>query len=107
MKVKSYSQKRATRSKQPSRPNEGFHDFPERMKKDDCLYINGVIEKSTHGIYHVTGENEMQFLCTARRMEALKVGLMPGDKVAIEVPLLGFESGAVRQRARLVWHYRS
>jgi len=107
MKKKSVSQKRAPRSRKKSNPIEGNQDFPEKLRKENCIYINGCIDKAVHGIYHVTGENEMQFLCTARRMEALRVGLMQGDKVVVEVPLLGLEAGADRQRARLVWRFRS
>lgn len=104
---KTYSQKRAPRTRKPSNPIEGCGDFPERLRKENCIYIKGVIDKAVHGIYHVTGENEMQFICTARRMEALKVGLITGDKVCIEIPLLGLEANAERQRARLVWRFRS
>ena len=107
MKKKSFSNKRAPRSRKQTTPIEGCQDFPHKLRKEDCIYINGTIDKAVRGIYHVTGENEMHFLCTARRMESLKVGLMPGDRVVIEVPLLGLEAGCDRQRARLVWRYRS
>ena len=105
-KKKSYSQKRAPRSRKSVNPIEGKQGFPQHLRKDDCIYIDGVVDKAIRGTYHVTGSNEMSFLCTARRMESLRVSIMPGDNVVIEIPLLGLEEGSEKQRGRLVWRYR-
>ena len=86
-------------------PVEGDSGLPERMRKDGCLYIDGELISGAHGTFHVSLENGMDCICTARKMEALKVYLLQGDKCVIEIPAVSM-SPTETLRGRIIWRHR-
>ena len=84
---------------------EGSSGLPERMRKEGCLYIDGELVSGAHGTFHVSLENQMECICTARKMEALKVSLLPGDRCVIEIPA-GSMSPTETLRGRIIWRHR-
>ena len=81
-------------------------EFPERFKKEGCLYCNGVITSASRGYYFVELDNGMEAILTSRKLEKLRVSLLPGDEVVAEIPTAGFESNATRLRGRVCWRFR-
>jgi len=79
--------------------------FPKSLHKDGCLYIDGVVDSGAHGHWKVELENGMEALTTARKLEKIRVGLLPGDKVAVEIPALSLNP-LEKVRGRVVWRYR-
>ena len=76
------------------------------MKKQDCLYLDGEITLASHGKYIVDlADTPLEAICTARRMEKLRIGLMQGDVVTVEIPLLSMEPNSKRVHGRLVWRH--
>ena len=84
---------------------EGSGSLPDRLKKADCLYLNGVISKQAHGVFHTDLENGMTAICTARRMANIKISLMLGDKVVVEIPTATLNPNE-QLRGRIVWRQR-
>ena len=103
--MKTTHNKRSSRSKKQSVPVEGTSTLPNHLKKEGCIYINGIIDSGAHGFYHVNLENKMNALCTARRMEALKLSLLPGDDVVIEIPANSLNP-TERLNGRIVWRIK-
>lgn len=102
---RSVNNKRIQRRKDSGVPNEGSTGIPEKFKKSDCVYIDGTIEHSSHGFHKVAMENGMEALCTSRRMENLRVGLLAGDRVVVEIPTATMNPNE-RIRGRIVWRHR-
>lgn len=59
-----------------------------------------------HGIYHVNLENQLNVIATARKMEQLRVGLLEGDKVVVEIPAAALNPNEAHQRGRILWRYK-
>ena len=57
--MKTFHNKRSSRSKKQSVPVEGTSTLPNHLKKEGCIYINGIIDSGAHGFYHVNLENKM------------------------------------------------
>ena len=94
--------KRSKRNNHKPNP-ERSASLPEKYRKEGCLYIDGIISNSSHGIYIVELDNEMKANCSARRMEHLRVSILDGDKVTVEIPTASLEPNAEYQRGRIVW----
>jgi len=94
------------KSRKLGKPSEGAAGMPEHMKKADCLYIDGEVRKGAHGMWHVSLDNSMNALCTARKMDNLKIGLLEGDQVLCEIPLLSMNPSETL-RGRIVWRHRT
>ena len=105
MKPKNQNQRRTKKSKH-KQPVSG-DGFPERLKKNDCIYINGVVTQNAHGFSHVELENEMLAVCTSRKLDAAKISILMGDSVVVEIPTAGLEPGATRIKGRIVWRFRT
>lgn len=75
------------------------------MKKEGCIYINGVVDQGSHGTFKVTLENEMSCVATAKKLDFLKVGVLPGDPVVCEIPAAGLSPSDKFVRARIVWRF--
>ena len=84
---------------------EGKGGLPKQLEREGHLYLSGTIEKQAHGFFHVQLENDMTCLCTARRMQSRHISLMLGDKVVVEIPLLGMSPGETL-KGRIVWRHR-
>lgn len=93
------------RSNHPIESTGKRDSLSEKYKKPSCLYLDGVITKGAHGKYHVSLENDMNALATANKMNNLKIGLMEGDKVVVEIPLLSLNPNE-RVQGRIVWRYK-
>lgn len=102
---KSVNNKRTERRRENKVRNEGSTGIPEKLKKSDCVYVDGLIEHSSHGFHKVAMDNGMESLCTSRRMENLRVGLLAGDRVVVEIPTATMNPNE-RIRGRIVWRYR-
>lgn len=76
------------------------------MRKEGCLYIDGVIDNGAHGIYHVSLENGLPAVVTARKMEALRLSLLQGDNVVVEIPALSM-SPSEKLKGRIVWRHKT
>lgn len=87
-------------------PAEGKTGFPDQHHKEGCLYIDGVIEQSAHGFYHVTLTNKMLAITTARKLENARISLMAGDKVVVEIPTSALNPNEDKIRGRIVWRHR-
>ena len=70
------------------------------------MYLDGEVTSNAHGTYHVSLTNGLTAICTARKLENLKVGLMPGDVIVVEVPLLSLNPNEII-RGRVVWRKRN
>ena len=79
--------------------------FPPHLKKDTCVYMDGVVESGAHGHWKIKLDNGMNALATARKLENIRINLLPGDKVTVEIPALGLNPKEVI-RGRIVWRYR-
>ena len=88
-------------------PKEGTFAFPEHLKKDKFIYMDGVVESHAHQFFKVRLKNGIETLCTAKRLEHMRVGLMTGDKVVAELDPLNFSQGETTLKGRLVWRYKS
>ena len=102
---RSFSQKKNKR--QRSAPKNPIDKFPEHLKKEGNLYLEGVVESSSRSFYFCKGENGMDFLCTSNKLDNLRIKVITGDRVVIEVPLLALEPDAERQRGRIVFRYKT
>ena len=80
-------------------------EFPDRLKKDGCIYLNGEVTFSSRGVYKVMMENDMEALCTATKMDHRRIGILLGDKVTVEVPTASLSPGSPI-RARIIWRTR-
>ena len=67
--------------------------------------MDGVIEMGAHGTYHVTLENGLPAICTARKMESLKLSLLPGDDIVVEIPALSL-SPTETVKGRVIWRHK-
>ena len=85
---------------------EGSYDMPDNMRKPDCVYIRGEVIKQSHGTYIVAAENEMEVICTARKLENKRLAVIEGDQIVVEIPLLAMEPDQPRQKGRIVWRIR-
>lgn len=66
--------------------------------------MEGAITKACRGTYFVNLSNEMECLATARKMDSyLKVSLLEGDKVTVELDPLNFSQGEEKVRGRIIW----
>ena len=68
--------------------------------------MNGKIESGAHGIYHLRLENEMTSVASARKMESLKLSLLPGDDVVAEIPANSLNPNETI-RSRIVWRHKT
>lgn len=80
-------------------------DYPEHLKKTECIYLNGQVTFSSRGVYKVWLSNEMEAICTASKMDYKRVGILPGDDVTVEIPTSSLTPGCP-VRGRLVWRIR-
>ena len=94
--------KRSKRNDHKPKP-ERSASLPEKYRKEGCLYIDGLITNSAHGIYMVELDNGMVASCSARRMEHLRVSNLDGDKVTVEIPTASLEPNPESQKGRIVW----
>ena len=99
---KKIENKRSKRNNHKPNP-ERSSSLPEKYRKESCLYIDGLITNSAHGIYMVELDNGMVANCTARRMEHLRISLIDGDRVTVEIPTASLEPNATHQRGRVIW----
>ena len=83
-------------------------ELPKHLVKADKIQIHGYIQQSCHGIYHVDLENGMKCLATARKMDAyMKVNLLMGDKVVVEIPPESLSANEPKVRGRIIWRCRT
>lgn len=73
------------------------------MRKEGAIYINGVVEFGSHGTFHVTLENGMKCIATAKKLDYLKVGVLPGDPVVVEIPAVSLNPSDKFVKGRIVW----
>ena len=102
--TKKIENKRSKRNDHRPKP-ERSASRPEKYQKEGCLYIDGLITNSAHGTYIVELDNGMVANCTARRMEHLRVSILNGDKVTVEIPTASLEPNAEYQKGRIVWRF--
>ena len=69
--------------------------------------MEGLIEQSAHGIHNVELDNKLKAVCTARKLDSIRVSLLPGDRVVCEIPTAGLEPGASKLKARIVWRIKN
>lgn len=82
-------------------------EYPESRKKRDHIYMEGVIEYHAHGKYKVLLENGMDCLATANKLDFLKVNLLVGDNVLIEIPTSGLSPDSrYKVSGRIVYRSR-
>jgi translation initiation factor IF-1 len=94
-----------TSAKQNKRisPRERAKELPGNLQRDGYIYIRGVIEKAAHGTYHLTLDNEMPCLATARKLDNFfHVSLMEGDLVYVEIDPLNLSNDEV-VKGRIIW----
>ena len=82
--------------------NKDRKPFPDHLRRDDCAYMKGEVTHSCYGIHHVDLENGMKSLCTSRKMDQYKIGILLGDVVTVEIPMIGL-SPTEKPRGRIVW----
>lgn len=80
-------------------------EYPEHLKKDACIYLEGTVTHSSRGVYKVQMENDMESICTASRMDHKRVSLLVGDNVTVEIPTASLSPGSTI-RARIVWRMK-
>tara|TARA_B100001059_G_scaffold66368_1_gene62867 strand:+ start:5662 stop:5985 length:324 start_codon:yes stop_codon:yes gene_type:complete len=80
-------------------------EYPDRLKKDGCIYLNGVVTFSSRGVYKVLMDNDMEAICTASKMDHKRVGILPGDNVSVEIPAVSLSPGCA-VKGRIVWRIR-
>jgi len=80
-------------------------DYPEHLKKEGCIYLNGEVTFSSRGVYKVAMENGMESICSASKMDHKRVGILPGDNVTVEIPAVSLSPGCP-VRGRIVWRIR-
>lgn len=68
--------------------------------------MDGTIETGAHGIYHLELTNGMASIATARKMESLKLSLLPGDRVVAEIPANSLNPNE-KIRSRIVWRHKT
>ena len=100
-------QNKRSKNRKHHPPAEGSKGFPDRLKKSGCIYIDGLIEHTAHGTYNCKLENGLDAICTARKMENVRISLMPGDKVVVEIPASALNPNEERQRGRVVWRHQT
>lgn len=83
----------------------GTAEFPERLRKEGCIYIDGLVTHSCRGKHKVDLENGMKAITTASKMDHRKVSILIGDKVLVEIPALSLSPNG-NINGRLVWRYR-
>ena len=76
--------------------------FPDHLRREHHLYIEGVILSQAHGKYKVRLDNGMESLATASKMRSLKVGLLEGDRVVCAIDMRSLSPGETL-RSRIVW----
>ena len=81
-------------------------DFPEQMKKNSCIYMNGEVSHSCKGTYKVKMENGMNSICTASKMDHKRIGVLVGDYVTVEIPADSLYPGSAL-RGRICWRMKS
>lgn len=79
--------------------------YPDKLKKDGCIYLDGEVTFSSRGVYKVNMENGLQSICTASKMDHKRVGILLGDNVTVEIPAASLSPGSAI-RGRLVWRIR-
>lgn len=77
-------------------------DFPNQFKKDSCAYLNGEVSLSCYGIHHVLLQNGLKCICTSRKMDKLKIKILVGDVVTVEIPMSSL-STIDDLKGRVVW----
>ena len=100
-------QNKRSKNRKSHPPAQGNKGFPDRLHKSGCIYIDGVIDHAAHGTYNITLENGMSATCTARKMENVRISLMPGDKVVIEIPTSALNPNEEKQKGRVVWRHQN
>ncbi len=80
-------------------------DYPENLKKEGCIYLNGEVTFTSRGVYKVWMVNDMEAICTASKMDHKRVGILPGDNVTVEIPAVSLSPGCP-VRGRIVWRIR-
>lgn len=80
--------------------------YPDHLKKEGCIYLDGEITFSSRGFYKVAMENGMESICTANRMDHKRVGILPGDQCTVEIPAASLSPGAA-VKGRIVWRIRA
>ncbi len=80
--------------------------YPENLKKEGCIYLDGEVMFSSRGVYKVMMENGLESICTASKMDHKRVGILLGDNVTVEIPAASLSPGSAI-RARIVWRIRS
>ena len=80
-------------------------EYPEKLKKAECIYLNGQVTFSSRGVYKVMMENNLEAICTASKMDHKRVGILPGDEVTVEIPAASLSPGSAI-RGRICWRMR-
>lgn len=80
--------------------------LPEEYKKQENIYLDGIITHSCRGLHKVELENGLEAICTSSKMDHKRIGLLVGDKVTAEIPTSALSPDSAI-RARIVWRIRS
>ena len=95
------------RNKKSKTPPQMPSEMPNHLKRDHMVYVDGTIVSKNRGFYVVEGDNQMNFLARADKLEKLyRLQMLVGDRVTIEVDLRCLDSSSERQRGRIVWRYK-
>jgi translation initiation factor IF-1 len=82
-------------------------EYPESRRKRDHIYMEGAITYHAHGKYKVLLDNGMDCISTANKLDFLKVNLLIGDRVLIEIPTSGLSpDGKYKVQGRIVYRFR-
>lgn len=103
--MKEVKNKRSARQQKPNL-DRAHTKYPESRKKDSCLYVDGEVTLATRGVFKVQLDNGLECVASARKMEQLRVSLLPGDRVTCEIPALGLNPNE-QIRGRIVWRFKN
>jgi translation initiation factor IF-1 len=76
--------------------------FPEEKKKGGCVYLNGLVEHTAHGLYNIELENGLKCVATAAKMDHFRIVVMVGDTVLVEIPMNTLSPNN-KIKGRIVW----
>ena len=78
--------------------------YPDRLRKSDCIYLEGVVTLNSRGNSKVILENDLECLCSYSKLKHRRITLLVGDEVLVEIPVLSLAPGE-KLRGRIVYRF--